>query len=64
LDNYSTQNTVFPLYMNICYRNILLYKTKIKVTSDQWKYIVCTVNCCEKTYTATPGSVKGSILVT
>jgi len=54
----------FPLYMNICYRNILLNKYNIKVTSDQWKYIICTIDFCEQAYTATAGSVKGSTLAT
>jgi hypothetical protein len=47
-----------------CYRNILLYKNNIKVISDQWKYILCTINFGEQAYTATSGSVKGSILAT
>jgi hypothetical protein len=48
--------------MIIYYRNILLYKNNIKLNLDQWKYINCIINVCEKGYTATPGSVKAAFL--
>ena len=45
---------IFPLYMIICYKNILLYKNNIKVISDQWKYIICILNFCDEAFIYQP----------